>query len=108
MKWYENLYVGESIADKAGRIKRKIEHNGITPSVYLVTLPSNPANLLDIIPARDLLQPGYPKQDLHIIGLAKGYDEAIGLVQQMIEEALQKTGTTDIVSYLKNERRREA
>ena len=26
MKWYEDLYVGDSIADKANRIKWKINH----------------------------------------------------------------------------------
>ena len=72
MKWYDNLYIGESIGKKAGRIKWKINHNAGTLFVHVITLPSNKHNLLDIIPARELLQNGYPKRNLKIIGIEIG------------------------------------
>lgn len=108
MRWYRKLYVSEAIGDKAGRIKWKINHNAGTVSVYVITFASNPDNLLDIIPAWQLMQKGYPKKDLKIIGLAKGYDDAIALVQQIVEETYANTGDVDVWSYLKEERRREA
>ena len=108
MRWYRKLYVSEAIGDKAGRIKWKINHNAGTVSVYVISFASNPDNLLDIIPAWQLMQKGYPKKDLKIIGLAKGYDDAIALVQQIVEETYANTGDVDVWSYLKEERRREA
>lgn len=108
MKWYRKLYVSESIGDKAGRIKWKINHNAGTASVYVIAFASNPDNLLDIIPAWQLMQKSYPKKNLKIIGLAKGYDDAIELTQQIIEETYQHTGDVDVWSYLKEERRRRA
>lgn len=108
MRWYRKLYVSEAIGDKAGRIKWKISHNAGTVSVYVIAFASNPDNLLDIIPAWQLMQKGYPKKDLKIIGLAKGYDDAIALVQQIVEETYANTGDVDVWSYLKEERRREA
>lgn len=96
MRWYDRLYVGESIAAKAGRIKWKISHNAGTVSIYVIALASNPDNLLDIIPARELLQKGYPKKDLMIIGLAKGYEEALGVVQRIIEETYQNTNDVNV------------
>lgn len=105
MKWCRNLYVSEAIGDKAGRIKWKINHNAGTIWVYVITFASNPDNLLDIIPAWQLMQKSYPKKDLEIIGLAKGYDDAIMLVQQIIEETYANTGGVDVWSYLKQERR---
>ena len=108
MRWYRKLYVSEAIGDKAGRIKWKINHNAGTVSVYVIACASNPDNLLDIIPAWQLMQKGYPKKDLKIIGLAKGYDDAIALVQQIVEETDANTGDVDVWSYLKEERRREA
>ena len=108
MRWYRKLYVSEAIGDKAGRIKWKINHNAGTASVYVIAFASNPDNLLDIIPAWQLMQKGYPKKDLKIIGLAKGYDDAIALVQQIVEETYANTGDVDVWSYLKEERRREA
>lgn len=108
MRWYRKLYVSEAIGDKAGRIKWKINHNAGTVSAYVIAFASNPDNLLDIIPAWQLMQKGYPKKDLKIIGLAKGYDDAIALVQQIVEETYANTGDVDVWSYLKEERRREA
>ena len=70
MKWYRKLYVSESIGDKAGHIKWKINHNAGTASVYVIAFASNPDNLLDIIPAWQLMQKSYPKKNLKIIGLA--------------------------------------
>lgn len=108
MKWYDNLYIGDSIAHKADRIRWRVEHRRIIKPIYLITFPSNPDNLLDIIPARDLWLPGYPRQNLRIIGMAGDYDEALSLVQQIVEETLQETDTTDIRSYLKSKRGQEA
>ena len=54
MKWYEDLYVGDSIADKANRIKWKINHHAGTVSIYVIAFASNRQNLLDIIPAWEL------------------------------------------------------
>ncbi len=108
MKWYDNLYVGKSIADKANRIKWKINHNAGTVSIYVISFASNPNNLLDIIPARELLQKAYPKKELYIIGLAKGYTEAVEVVQEIIRETYEKTKGVDVYQYLKGNRREMA
>lgn len=104
MKWYDKLYIGESLQGKEKRIRWKIEHNAGTLSVYVIALASNPDNLLDMIPAKELLQRGYPKEQLRIIGLAGGYDEGVGLITKIIDEAYQTTGDTDIYAYLKENR----
>ena len=67
MKWYSRLYVSESIGKKANRIKWRINHNAGTLSVYVIAFASNHDNLLDIIPAWNLMQKSYPKEDVKII-----------------------------------------
>jgi len=100
MKWYEKLYVGESIRHKEDRIKWKIKHNAGQIDIYVITIASNPQNLLDIIPAQELMQKGYPKKELYVIGLAKGMTEAHEVVKQIIDEVYQNTGSFGIVPYL--------
>lgn len=107
MKWYDKLYVGESIKGKEARIKWNINHNAGTISIYVIALASNPDNLLDMIPARELMQKGYPKQNLRIIGLAKGYDEGVEVITQIIHDTYQNTGNVDVYSYLKETRGRK-
>ena len=108
MKWYSRLYVSESIGKKANRIKWRINHNAGTLSVYVIAFASNHDNLLDIIPAWNLMQKSYPKEDVKIIGLAKGDDEALALVRDIVDETYQNTGSVDVWRYLKEERRNSA
>jgi hypothetical protein len=104
MKWYDDLYVGESIKGKEKRIKWKIEHRAGMLSIYVITFASNPDNLLDMIPARELMQKAYPKDDLKIIGLAKGYKEGVDLITQIIDETFRATGGVDVYRYLEEAR----
>ncbi|MBR2401287.1 MAG: hypothetical protein IKB01_00770 [Lachnospiraceae bacterium] len=100
MKWYDNLYVGESIRHKTEKIKWKIRHNAGQIGIYVIAIASNPQNLLDIIPAQELMQRGYPKKELYIIGLAHGMKEAHEVVRQIIDEVYQNTGSFEIIPYL--------
>lgn len=104
MEWYRNLYASDSVAHKVNRIKWKINHNAGTVSVYVIAFSSNRKNLLDIIPAWELMQKSYPKKNMKIIGLAKGYQDALELVRLIIDETYQKTGTVDVRTYLKEGR----
>lgn len=101
MIWHENLYVGESIVHKTNKIKWKIHHNAGQVDIYIIALASNEKNLLDIIPSWELLQKGYPKQKLYIIGLAKGYEEAVEVAVSIVDMVYKKTGGFAIKSYLK-------
>lgn len=100
MIWNQKLYIGESIVGKEAKIKWKIQHNAGQCHIYVLTLASNPQNLLDIIPAEELLQKVYPKEHLRVVGLAKGYREAIMLAGSIVEEVYRTTGTTKVREYL--------
>lgn len=105
MTWYEDLYVGKSITRQTKKIKWKIRHNAGQIDIYVITLASNPENLLDIIPARELLQRGYPKQNLYIVGLAKGYDEAVEVAVSIVDEVYRKTGTFAVRCYFADKKK---
>ena len=100
MTWYEDLYVGESIIHKTKKIKWKICHNAGQLNIYVITLASNDRNLLDIIPAQELLQKAYPKKGLFVVGLAKGYDEAVEVAASIVDEVYHHTGAFAVRSYL--------
>ena len=104
MKWYKYLYVGESIRHKTEIIKWKIKHNVGQINIFVITIASNPRNLLDIIPAQELMQKGYPKKGLLVIGLAKGKDEAYKVVAQIIDEVYRKTGSFAVLPYLQTKK----
>ena len=81
LKWREDYYVGEGIKD-AAKARRRIDAGRVAFGVYLVTLSENPGNLLEIVPSYMLIQKSYYARCPEIVGMAKGKDEAIDLLEQ--------------------------
>ena len=63
-------------------------------------MASHPDNMLDLIPQKDILQKGYPREALRIVGLANNKKEAFSLVQFIVEESMLVTNSADIRTYL--------
>lgn len=103
MRWYKNLYVGENASKTKYKTWDRISMNKLSPGMYLLTLASNEKNLIDIIPADMLKQKHFKKEysdEVRVIGLAKGQDEAFELVRQIVDEVYSNTGGFDIRGYL--------
>lgn len=92
MHWYCHLYVGEKAKRHRFAMIQAIRENRLSPLAYVITPASNGNNLLDIYPAAMLLMPGFPKDDLWILGIASGYWEALELVRKIVDDIYQRTG----------------
>lgn len=92
MHIYKNLYCDEEILPQKKKILRKIKYHGGLLNVYVITL-SEGTDYFDLIPGYSFKQKSYPTKDLHIMGLAAGYDNAVELVQQMIGDFSEQYGT---------------
>lgn len=81
-------------------VKRKLSFD-----TYLITLPSNPSNILDVYSSNVLLQPHFKEKkflkDIYVVGIAKGRMEALELVRDITDEVYRNTGGFDISGYLK-------
>lgn len=97
MKWYSDLYIGENARKNQNRILRQIRARGKARNIFLVALPANPSNLLDIIPSRF----AFHYDHLHVIGVAKGKQEACEVAASIIDEVYRETGAFDVTRYLK-------
>jgi len=102
MRWYHKLYIGKTARSKRYKIVWKVKHRAGMLGVYLITLASNENNLLDIFDSSLLLQPHFKNEDLFIVGIAYGYDEAVEVATKIIEELYQKTGDFKIRQFLIN------
>lgn len=101
LTWYNNLYIGHNAKRDAKRAVRRLNNQKPVIGIHLVTLASNEKNQLDIISAYHLLQPVVYRRCPMVVGIARGYDEAVELVAQITEDALSHTGEADIRNYLK-------
>lgn len=99
ISWTSRLFIGEKMKRKKDKIIAAINNSEATFGVYCITFASHPRNLFDIMDANELLFPHYKRSEIKIVGLAKGKEEAIGLVQDMIMEVYNNTGNFDVRSY---------
>lgn len=97
--WASKLYIGEKMKAKKDKAIVSIDKQEVTYGVYCIAFASQPANLFDIMNANELLFPCYKKADVRIVGLAKGREEAVLLVQDMLMEVYNKTGEFDVRAY---------
>lgn len=103
MIWYDDLFVGESIRPRRQkRIIRKVKKRSLFNSAYLLTLASNPDNLIDIVHARVVRQRYYPKKELIVIGLAGSYDEAMELAGMILSSYYQARGNFEFRDFVKH------
>lgn len=104
MKWYRELYLGERAREDKYKILGKVVKSRFQADTFLIMLPSNPANVLDVVPAVYLNQPHFNnkfyKNEIYVVGIAKGRDEALELVRSIVDEVYNATGTFNISAYL--------
>lgn len=105
MIWYDKLYVSENIEKKTEKIKWKIQHNAGLLQMYVITLPQNEENLLEIISTKELMQKNYPKKNLVVVGIAKGYEQAVTVAATIIIETMNELGSTNVKKYLSKRRK---
>lgn len=101
MEFYDKLYIGSRVFDRAEKIKEKLLKNEFMPFIHVIILPLGKDGILEIYPAYILRQGSYQNSGLKIVGIAADRGEAYHLIQRITEDCMRETGTVDIKSYLK-------
>lgn len=100
MEYYRYLYFSEGLEKKRAKVIRKLEKGKLQPGIHLILLPTNERNQLEIINAVYLLQPGYPKDGLFVVGITNSYDSALELVEKISQEVYDNANGLDIRDYI--------
>ncbi len=101
MEWYNRLYIGKRAMSNKRTIISRIKKNKLIPGVYVLTLPANDENVLDIYPSVTLMQPHYQKSNIFVVGIAQGRDEALDMVKQIIMESYELAGSFKVKELVK-------
>lgn len=100
MKWYPNLYVGKIAKKRQRTIIRKLKTNAGMLDVYLITMAANGRDIFDIISSSYLQQRSLRRNLPMIVGIACGYEEAVELAADIVQEIYQETKDVQVRSYL--------
>lgn len=102
MKFYKNLYIGDTVKNP-GKIKRKLKKNAMLPNIYIIAYMKE-LNRLEIYPGLMMQQYYFKEHAPYVIGLAGGQDEAAQMIGRIAEDALRTTGRADLIGYLMSEK----
>lgn len=101
LEYYPRLYLSESInREKLEKLKKILVAKPKKAGVYLLALPRNASDQLDIYESKYLQQNFYEKNPLYIIGIAADYEEALGIVLQITAEAWAARGDAELRKFL--------
>lgn len=101
IRYCKKLYLGESIDEKKlDKLKKRMKDKPLLCGSYLIAISENPNNQLDIMQARQLVQTYYSSYPIRVVGVAADYDEALVLVEQIVQECLQVRGDCALKEYL--------
>ena len=101
LQYHSRIYLGESISEsKLDKIKRRLQKQPLLSNVYLIAVSRNPVDQLDIFAAKQLVQKYYSKYPVYVIGIAASYDEALAIVETIVQECLKVRGDCALKEYL--------
>ncbi len=99
MRYYKYLYLADGIRKK-DKIIQRLEDKKLQLNIHVVTLARNEKNQLEIYNSMVLRQPDFPYDDFFVVGIAKGYEDAVEMVEEIAREVYNKTKGADIRSYI--------
>lgn len=100
MRYYRYLYLGSGLEKKKEKVIRKLEKGKFQLDLYVITLAENVKNHLEIYSSNLFLQPDFPYEDFFVVGIARGYEDAVELVEEITKEVYNETEGADIRSYI--------
>ena len=100
LTWYVHLYVGEKAKKQVRKTMGRINKRKPTPGVYLLTLPHNQKNVMEIVSTSVLLQETAHMRCPQVIGIARGKEEAYALMQRILKDTYANTGSFQVERYL--------
>ena len=100
MKFYRELYWGEDIPEKnrfTTKFFLKVHKKSLM--VYVIVL-SRGSDQLEILSSLELLQDYYKANPPFVIGITKSKEEAIRLVQDMVQDCYEAYGHANLKYFL--------
>ncbi len=83
LNWNSKLYMDEKVSRRPVRYRKILERGRLLRGVYCITLPSNPANSLDVYSSRELWFGYHRDRGVEIVGMAVSRESAWEQVERI-------------------------
>ncbi len=100
IRWYKDLYLSDGLdKKKANKYKKTLAKKYFLKDFYVIAISLTQTDQLEFFSARQLMQPHMPKMGYDIVGLATNYDEALSLIEHIVQDVYEKTGDVALKDY---------
>lgn len=101
LTYHHNLRLSDSIDEQELKsIKKQLSRKPLLSDVYLITPARNSRDLLEFYHSRMLVWPYYQKEPPLIIGIVRTYEEALTMIEQLVQECYLSRGDCSLREYL--------
>lgn len=90
---YKDFKTDEALKDQKKKVLRRLWMNVGQLDIFLVCL-NNGEDQFDIIHTAVLKQKRYPKKDIYLLGIAKGWESAAMLASELYQSLSEKYSAT--------------
>lgn len=98
MKFYKNLYMGDTIT-RPEKVKWKLKHHIGQLNLFVIAFAEG-NDQLEFYHCSFLRQAYCKKNPPYIVGIAAGYQEAAAIVERIAAECYEATRTCNLKEYL--------
>ena len=97
-----NLYFGEGVASNDfEKLRKKLLTTPLLTNVFLLTLPENDSDQIDLISSRLLVQGYFGEHPIKIVGIAGDREDAVSLVLKITEDCVALRKDCMLKEFLK-------
>ena len=102
MRFYDKLYIGESIKHPLVA-KWKLRVAAGQFHVHVIVISDNGNNQLECFHNALLKQKAYHRRDFLVVGIAGNYSEAVDIITKITQDCVVHTGSANVKQFLLNE-----
>lgn len=99
MIWYKDLYTSDNVKRNIDKYRWKLEHNAGMIQMYVICLSHKEDESLEIISSKEFMKSKFDKEHAIILGMARGYDRALELVELMVADVYHETAACQVREY---------
>ena len=97
MRYYRRLYWGEDLKKKKEKIIRRLNTGKLQRDIYVLAGGSLETFKWAYTKASRM---DFPNDDFFVVGIVRGYEAALELVEEIAGKVYEQTGAADIRTYL--------
>ena len=99
MEFYRELYVSRSLKKREKRIIEGLKKKRFRKDLYLIVLAQGKQNPLEFFSVLLLKQHIFEDAGLFVVGLADGYEGALELTEEIVQDVYQKTNDVSLREF---------